>query len=682
MAKQYLVESFCGPRAKFAEVTEVPKYAPLVESFKSRKKKLTESTVQGVQKILNESKLDKNIAVKVMTNLKEQGLKSDIRLWQFPVSRINDHDHPNLNGRVYGKKLWENVVNKQREIWQGGTGLANHPDDDEDGDFMKQSIVWLDGFIGDDGFVYGVGTFVGDGGQLAQQIIDVGGRVGFSTSGYGDFLADGIEVDPDNYEIDRFADMVLGPSQGVYGNIQDSFSNTIIEDTEGKNMKKSELTENKKKKSLLEDENVDTGSEGTESADMGSEDSGEGTGAEGSGESTEETEDTGTEEGGDEGESLSEQLLVSHYNDAIKAIGKKSNKLWEEKIHELETLVGKLKKESLSKKSKATLNETIQKAINAIMEDTSKAIQQGYEVRELCQELQINSLSKLRGIQEKIEDFTALEECLAKTTKESNKYKTLYEEKVQSMSQEAKESFNTEKSLKETQNKVDSLKSALKERKVENSELKMKLSKLKSSNIYSLKDNKDLKESLNEPEQKLVSYKVKVSKLRETVEDVQNQLKKEVQIKKNLMAKVEALRNSKAKLKDLLEESEKTINALSRKNEAVQKLASERRNQLSENVKAKRLAERKDRMHIHGIDGSVVKGENLFRESDEINSFLDQIDAPIETKNSLKGAKTLREAQNRYLFTNELLSEEEEMKRSKINNNRGPSPMSLSEMFQ
>ena len=179
MARQRLVECFSGPRSAYKEVTESPKYAPLVESFRKKTNRLKESTTAGIKKALRESKLDAEMARKVMANLNEQGVKNDnIRLWQFPISRINTKEEPNLNGRVYNQQLWENVINKQTDIWKGGTGLANHPADDEDGDFMKQSIVWLDGFLGTDGFVYGIGVLVGDGGALAQQIIDVGGRIG------------------------------------------------------------------------------------------------------------------------------------------------------------------------------------------------------------------------------------------------------------------------------------------------------------------------------------------------------------------------------------------------------------------------------------------------------------------------------------------------------------------------
>jgi hypothetical protein len=73
--------------------------------------------------------------------------------------------------------------------------------------------------------VYGIGSFVGPYGHLAQEIIDCGGRVGFSSSGFGELMPDGHTVNPDTYQIERLADVVLNPSQDVYGAINDEQRN-------------------------------------------------------------------------------------------------------------------------------------------------------------------------------------------------------------------------------------------------------------------------------------------------------------------------------------------------------------------------------------------------------------------------------------------------------------------------
>lgn len=253
--KLHLVESCSFSNKYYKNVTNEASYKSLKEAAQKfhKKPRISEAvTVHKMQRILRENKIDETVQARVLEGLQEAGANIDeVELWQFPISKINTKEKPNLNGRVYNEQLWRNVIDKQVDVWKGGTGLANHPADDEDGDFMNQSIVWLDGFIGDDGFVYGIGTFVGDGGALARQIIGVGGRIGFSSSGYGDFLNDGITVDPDSYEIDRLADLVLNPSQGVFGDYSDAYSKRA----ESKN--RHESVQLKSKKALKENVNMD-----------------------------------------------------------------------------------------------------------------------------------------------------------------------------------------------------------------------------------------------------------------------------------------------------------------------------------------------------------------------------------------------------------------------------------------
>lgn len=243
MSKQHLVESFsisAADRATYHELTNnVP--ASIKESFNKLKestrlsesaKKPSNDDIELVKKALSEQKISSDKIDSVVRSLREAGISSSPRLWEFPVSKINDIDHPNLNGRVYNKKLWENVINLQEDTWKGLAGLIDHPADDSYGSFGDQGIVWLGARIDEDtNLVYGIGTFVGKG-HLAEEIIDVGGRVGFSSSGYGDFLSDGITVDPDTYEIERLADLVLCPSQGVYGTESNAIDNTIDRDSE------------------------------------------------------------------------------------------------------------------------------------------------------------------------------------------------------------------------------------------------------------------------------------------------------------------------------------------------------------------------------------------------------------------------------------------------------------------
>lgn len=762
--RQHLVERCSFPRSLYKNVTNEPKYQPLVESFKqtmgaSKKKSLRESVNPDALRktlrestLLKESELDPSVADSIVQDLMSQGLDVDFQLWQFPVSKINTKEEPNLNGRVYGLDLWKNVIEKQKDIWKGGTGLANHPADDDDGDFMLQSIVWLDAFIDEEaGIVYGIGSFVGLGGELALQIIARGGRIGFSSSGYGDFLADGITVDPNDYEIERLADLVLNPSQGVYGDHKDLVYKR--ESKENNNMK-TKVTESTKKplnesvfkitfdddstkefesfddvKDVLKDklknkddaddfEEIDVGefedhyvgeesekfdgvksveipedAYGTDDDEEVEEDSDDDDAPKDKGQKLEEgdpEDDEGDDDSDDEEEeeseeeetTLSEQLLVDHYNEAVKTIGQKSNKLWEEKINELESLIAKLKKESLGVKSKKTLNETIQNTIDSIMKDTSKAIQEGFEARELCEELEISNLSKLHGIKEKIEDFGALEECLNKATKEAEKYKALYEDKVNSMTEEAKENYIQENEIKELKSKNKGLQESVKNFKDVESTLNEKLRKAHLSAISTGKKNVELHESLDKATTRVNNLRSKLNEMSESLKTANHDRILAERAKNDVIAKNRKLREQNEQLQSLLEEADKTIEQLSSKvrvSGAKQKVSEARLDHMN---RARKIAERNERRALHTIDGATLHGDNLFKESDEISTFLDKIEGNAELKESIGNSKTLREAQNKYLFSNDLLSEEAEIERESINNNRGDAPESLAEMFR
>ena len=168
------------------------------------------------------SEAEKQVLSKVVNKLKENGITNGPKLYKFPVARINDADHPNLNGRVYTRELGDNVINKQQDNWKGLCGLSDHPEGDDPGQFKQSSIVWLDMMIDDlNKIVWAIGSFVGQYGHLAQEIIEAGGRIGFSSSGFGELMMDGKTVNPDTYQIERVADIVLNPSQGVYGDVTD-----------------------------------------------------------------------------------------------------------------------------------------------------------------------------------------------------------------------------------------------------------------------------------------------------------------------------------------------------------------------------------------------------------------------------------------------------------------------------
>ena len=173
-----------------------------------------------LEKALSELADSGMVASSLITKIREAikvKLPEGKNLYEFPVSKFNNI---NINRRRYPEKLWERVINDQQAAWKGLSGLADHPADDSDGEFKNSTIVWLDMRIDRaTNLVWATGVFVGPYGRLAQEIIDVGGRVGFSSSGFGELQSDGETVDPDSYVIERTADVVLNPSQGVFGEV-------------------------------------------------------------------------------------------------------------------------------------------------------------------------------------------------------------------------------------------------------------------------------------------------------------------------------------------------------------------------------------------------------------------------------------------------------------------------------
>lgn len=217
---------------KYYKTVDVPEN--LKESYnlaiKTRMKESvdTKHLISEVQK-LKESCSSENAEIfdKIIRKLKEEGVTSNRKLWKFPISRINTINEKNGNGRVYSKKLWENVINNQQDIWKGGIGLMDHPvSDDDAGEFKNTAIVWLGMELDElNQLVWGLGVFVGTLGALAQEVIEAGGRVGFSSSGFGELMSDGCTVNPDTYQIERVADIVTNPSQSVFGSIQNDSTN-------------------------------------------------------------------------------------------------------------------------------------------------------------------------------------------------------------------------------------------------------------------------------------------------------------------------------------------------------------------------------------------------------------------------------------------------------------------------
>ena len=220
---EHLVETWTVGPDDFAQRCSILKESDYSKHNVEAGRRLTESIkvdikeVIGAAKTLRESIEDEQnqaLLDKIIEILLKNGADSSFKVWKIPVAR---YDVKNLNNRIYPKDLWLNIMNNQRDNWCGLCGLADHPDGDLPGLFRDQSVVWHDMEVGDDGYVYGYCSFVGPYGHLAQEILEHGGRVGTSSSGFGDVDPITKIVDPTTYQVERLADLVLNPSQGTYG---------------------------------------------------------------------------------------------------------------------------------------------------------------------------------------------------------------------------------------------------------------------------------------------------------------------------------------------------------------------------------------------------------------------------------------------------------------------------------
>lgn len=209
----------------------VENYKPDINVFKAtvNKRKITESELKSLAS-LNSLKL--NESVKKYFEQHPVATLEGKDVYRLPISR---YDWENDNGRVYEKRLWQRVIDEQKEAYQGNVGLADHPEDDDSGKFKEAAIVWLSMGLDESGrIVWGEGIFVGDNGRLAEEVMSAGGRVGFSTSGFGELdESDKKTVRWDSYQLERPADIVLNPSQKVYGRSENRMArHEAVEETD------------------------------------------------------------------------------------------------------------------------------------------------------------------------------------------------------------------------------------------------------------------------------------------------------------------------------------------------------------------------------------------------------------------------------------------------------------------
>jgi hypothetical protein len=173
-----------------------------------------------------------------------------LAVYRFPFTRPGQK---NLNNRIYPYELWDRVF-QQNLITPS---LVNHPEDD--GDPARIWAVMKNGGYNQDRTLGLVDCCIIDNefGKTAIGVLAAGAGIGLSSSGLGDFGADGITVSPDTFELERWADWVCQPSYSVFGTLDDKKESTasvkpdvkVIE--EGKQMKTLTLREKRELEASL-----------------------------------------------------------------------------------------------------------------------------------------------------------------------------------------------------------------------------------------------------------------------------------------------------------------------------------------------------------------------------------------------------------------------------------------------
>jgi hypothetical protein len=219
------------------------RYKYLEEEAKKRGKKLL---IENVAIHIKPSSLEIFDKPKLIESSDHKEYTARAIIKNVPVSKFTE----NLNGRIYNRKLDERLINEG--FAEGTLSLADHPEDD--GSITRICGVWHNPRI-DDKFSYGDWYLVGEHGQLIAETIKAGGKIGVSRVGFGEILEDGKTVDPDSYELQRYGDAVISPSQEVFAtfeNLDESIEH-ISESTQKQEIKEQEknILENKNTNILL-----------------------------------------------------------------------------------------------------------------------------------------------------------------------------------------------------------------------------------------------------------------------------------------------------------------------------------------------------------------------------------------------------------------------------------------------
>lgn len=120
----------------------------------------------------------------------------------------------NRNGRIYPRKLWENVINSDyvQELLASKTlfGETDHPAERLEMSLQEVSHCISDIKLEGDNVIATIDVLDTPNGNLISKLLDYGSKIGVSSRGAGDVGEDNV-VDPDTYTFVGF-DLVARPS--------------------------------------------------------------------------------------------------------------------------------------------------------------------------------------------------------------------------------------------------------------------------------------------------------------------------------------------------------------------------------------------------------------------------------------------------------------------------------------
>lgn len=163
-------------------------------------------------KLVEKTILSNSDIKKIKLSEKEQVIEANGQIYQpivgyeVPIWRLNER---NLNNRVYTEALGQKVLNENKVT----LALADHPKDDGSvrdivavgkNPKIKNGVLWAEAYFVDEAFA-----------NKVNKIVELGGKIGLSSSAYGDLDEDN-NVRVDGFELERYFDFVLDPSYQVF----------------------------------------------------------------------------------------------------------------------------------------------------------------------------------------------------------------------------------------------------------------------------------------------------------------------------------------------------------------------------------------------------------------------------------------------------------------------------------